>query len=135
MITYLAMNIMFPGPFFIYAIGFGWVVYIVTLPLDLILGGILSGLSGAIKGPSAEAKGRVALSIFSVSLNFAFVGVIMAIIGIIWFFRDFKYVRDDFPSKVYSIIGFVLSVVSVVMTIVFTVIMTISFIGLGVVSN
>lgn len=131
MLTYLAMNLMFPGPFFIYAIGFGWVFWIFLLPVDIILGLIISLILNGVKEPWNQAKNRTAIGIFSVSLNFAFVGVILAIIVIVDCIRNWQDISLDYETKHHSLIGLGFSILSVLMTVVFLVIMFVSCSGMS----
>ena len=122
MLTYLAINLMFPGPFFIYAVGFGWVFYIFLLPVDIVISVILSLIVSIVfKNNWSTAKFRTILGIFSIALNFACVGILLAIAGIIWFIADIKNIEDDLETKFFNFLGLGLSCVSVLMTILWNV--------------
>ena len=119
MITYLVINLLFPGPFFIYAIGFGWIFYVFLLPVDIVLGIILTIILNGVREPWNSAKVRMMMGIFSVSLNPAFIGTFLALAVIIGFIRNRKEISLDYQTKHYNYIGLGFSILSVIMTIIF----------------
>ena len=108
------MNIIFPGPYIIYAIGFGWIFLFFLIPIDVIIAGILTKI--LTRNTEGKYKNIVQMGLFSIALNYIVIGAILGIIGVISFIINYKEYLFDIESKKYGLIGLISSVISILMT-------------------
>lgn len=109
------MNMMFPGPYIIYVIGFGLLFLPFLIPIDILIAGVLSGvLTKNIE--EDNLKTIVSVGLFSIALNYVFIGAILGVIGIILFLVKTREYLSDRESVKYSIFGLICSIISILMT-------------------
>lgn len=114
MITYIVMNIIFPGPYIIYAIGFGWIFLFFLIPIDVIIAGILTKI--LTRNTEGKYKNIVQMGLFSIALNYIVIGAILGIIGIISIIINYKEYLFDIEAQKYGLIGLITSVISILMS-------------------
>ena len=116
MVTYIVMNVIFPGPFVIYAIGFGWIFVPFLIPVDLTIAGILTAIMMRNKGDVNEGvKAIIPIGLCSIATSYILVGGILGIVGIIMFITKFKEYVYDIDAQKYGIFGLICSIISVIM--------------------
>lgn len=115
MVTYIVMNLIFPSPYIIYAVGFGLFIIPFLIPIDILIAGILSGVISKFTD-NDNCRVIFAIGLFSIALSYIFIGSFLGIIGIILFIAKFREYVYDIDTQKYSIFGLICSAISVIMT-------------------
>ena len=113
------MNIIFPGPYIIYAIGFGWIFLPFLLPVDILIATILSVVLTRNKNKTFKNDPLdiiIPIGFFSIALSYVVIGAILGIVGIILFIFKFKEYALDIDAQKYGLIGVICSFISILMT-------------------